>query len=235
MSFNQLIIQQSQSFSYRLKASDFELSRWRADKDSELLLGGRGTSLKIKIDGNWFVLRRYLRGGLMSRFLKDEYFWAGLRRSRPFQEHNVVEYALQHDLPVPEVLGYCVQKSGLFYRASILSRFIPNQGTLAAILDAHNMSDKNWLELGALIKRLHRVSIFHADLNANNILLGDDGRFYLIDFDKARIMPQKGAWTEHTLQRLLRSLDKIQLLRKNQGRAFHFNAHCWSLLLEGYK
>ena len=235
MSFNQLIIQQSQSLSYRLEASDFDLSLWLANKDSEFLRGGRGVSLKIKIDGSWSVLRQYLRGGLMSRFLKDEYFWAGLRRSRPFQEHKVVEYALRHDLPVPEVLGYCIQKSGLYYRASIMSRFISNQGTLAGILDVRNMADKNWLELGSLIKRLHRASIFHADLNANNILLGDDGRFYLIDFDKAKIMPQKGAWTEHTLQRLLRSLHKIQWLRKHQGRAFHFNAECWSLLREGYK
>ena len=235
MSFNQLIIQQDQSIGYRLQASDFDLSSWRGAENSESLSGGRGASQKIQINGGWYVLRQYLRGGLVARFIKDQYVWTGLIHSRPFVEVKAVECAIQHDLPVPEVLAYRVQKNGLLYRAAIITRFIPNQRTLARFLYTSQLADKNWRELGQLIRRLHRAHIFHADLNANNLLIGDDGQLYLIDFDKAKIMPQNGPWAEHTLQRLLRSLHKIQLFREQKNRPFHFNRDCWSLLLEGYK
>jgi 3-deoxy-D-manno-octulosonic acid kinase len=235
MSFNQLIIQQSPSIRRKLTALDFDLNSWRKDTGSVALAGGRGASQKVAIDGEWYVLREYLRGGMVARFLKDQYVWTGLTSSRPYQEDRVVRLAIAKALPVPEVAGYRIQKNGLFYRAAILSRYIDNQGTLADFISARTLAEENWFALGQLIRRLHQAAICHADLNANNILLTPDLSFYLIDFDKARVMPQTGRWATDNLQRLLRSLHKIQQSRLEQNQPFQFDSRCWQGLLDGYR
>ena len=235
MSFNQLIIQQSPSIRRKLSAQDFDLSRWRKRNESIALAGGRGASQKIKLEGDWYVLREYRRGGLVARFLKDQYVWSGVTRSRPYQEDQVVQLAIAKALPVPEVAGYRIQTNGLFYRAAILSRYIDNQGTLAEFISARTLAEENWFALGQLIRRLHQAGICHADLNANNILLTPDLSFYLIDFDKARVIQQMGNWAIHNLQRLLRSLHKIEKNRRSNDQPFNFSSGCWQSLLDGYK
>lgn len=49
------------------------------------------------------------------------------------------------------------------------------------------------------------VGVHHADLNAHNILLADDGAVYVLDFDRGRIRA-RGAWENNVLARLHRSL-----------------------------
>jgi len=233
MSFNQLIIKQSESISHQFRANDFDLSYWRPKKGTVELAGGRGASQKIVIDGESYVLRLYLRGGLIARFLHDQYIWTGLNRTRPFVEQQAVRHALKHNLPVPEVVAFSVQKNGLLYRASIISRYINNEGTLASFLYGHELAEKKWFELGQLIKSLHQANLYHADLNANNILIDDAGKFYIIDFDKARINIPPGDSAEKNVHRLLRSLIKIQKFRQEQKQPFHFDLKQWQYLLEG--
>ena len=234
MSFNQNIINQTDSIAYQLTAKAFDLSYWQSENGSVALSGGRGASQKILIDGQFYVLRHYLRGGLIARLLHDQYFWTGLHKTRPFLEQKAIEQALHHKLPVPEVVAFNVQKQGLFYRASIISRYINNQGTLASFLYDNELSDKLWFEIGKLIKRLHQANIFHADLNANNILINEAGEFYIIDFDKAEIISSMVASAEKNVQRLLRSLLKIQKFRGEQNLPFYFHLEQWQFLLEGY-
>ncbi len=235
MPFKQLIIKQIDSVKHPFNETDFNLAYWQSKKDSTELSGGRGASQKITIKRQCYVLRHYLRGGLIARFLYDLYLWTGLKQSRPYVEKEVVQIALQNNLPVPEVVAYCVQKKGLFYRASIISRFIKNEGTLATFLYDSELADSQWFELGKLIKRFHRADIFHADLNANNILLDEAGKFTIIDFDKAKIISPLGSLAQQNVQRLLRSLEKIQNIRKQQNLPFHFNQKQWAQLLTGYK
>ncbi len=235
MPINQLIIKQLETIDYQFTQRDFELSYWHTKNNSEALTGGRGASQKITIQRQFYVLRHYLRGGLIARFLRDQYLWTGLKNSRPYQEQQVTQHAFQKLLPVPEVVAFCVQKNGLFYRASIISRFINNSGTLAGWLFDSTLADQQWFELGGVIKRLHQADIFHADLNANNILIDDNGQFSIIDFDKAKIVSPLGTAADNNIQRLLRSLKKIQTSRHKQGLAFNFSLTQWQQLIEGYR
>ncbi len=235
MLFNQLIINQTNSVDHCFSEKDFELSFWHSQKNSVELTGGRGASLKIIIDGQFYVLRQYLRGGLIARLLKDQYFWTGLTRTRPYLELKAVQHAVEKKLPVPEVVAYQVYQQGVFYKASIISRYIDNEGTLASFLYENVLQDNQWFELGKLIRTLHQANLFHADLNANNILLDETGKFYIIDFDKAQIMRSMTTQGEKNIQRLLRSLQKIQTLRLQQNLPFHFDMMQWNHLLEGYK
>lgn len=235
MTFNQLIIKQDESLGCSLTEADFDLSTWSSREDSKPLAGGRGGSQRIKLAGQSYVLRQYLRGGLVSKLLHDSYCWMGLERSRPFVEQKAVIQALHNNLPVPAIAGYRIERTGLCYRAAIISRFIANKGTLASYLYENELSAQQWFELGALIKRFHLACLYHADLNANNILLGEDDGFYLIDFDKAKIMGKIGVWGEANLRRLLRSLDKIRMQREQQSQSFRFTSDNWQMLLKGYK
>lgn len=228
-------INQLESIKYPFSAEDFNLSYWRSKEDSHALSGGRGASQKIRIEDQHLVLRHYLRGGVIARFLYDQYVWTGLENSRPYQEKKVIQHALKHHLPVPEVIAFCLQRTGLFYRASIISRYIQNQGTLAGWLYEHALTEQQWRALGALIKRLHAAHIYHADLNANNILVDANGQFSLIDFDKAQIKSPLGSVAEENIQRLLRSLKKIQHARMQQQLTFNFEMSQWQYLLKGYR
>ena len=235
MMFDQLIINQQESPDVTLIEDDFDPGYWRSRDDSSPLAGGRGGSQMIVIGGQSCVLRQYLRGGLISRLLQDSYCWTGLSRSRPYREQLAIKVALLNELPVPRIVGYRIKRKGLRYRAAIISRYIENKGTLASFLYTSELSAQHWRELGELIRWLHRARIFHADLNANNILIGKDDGFYLIDFDKARIMSTAEGWGESNLNRLLRSLNKIQAQRQQQDLPFNFDSENWRELLDGYR
>ncbi len=64
--------------------------------------GGRGSISYIEVDGQQFVLRRYLRGGLPARVSRDRYLWLGEERTRPFQEFRLLAALLDRGLPGPE-------------------------------------------------------------------------------------------------------------------------------------
>ncbi len=235
MKYTPVIIRQVEDFPYRFSAADFDLERWSKTKDTEVLTGGRGASVKIMLIDQPCVLRKYLRGGWMQKLLVDRYFWIGLENSRPYRERKVIEHAVSHDLPVPPVLAYYIRRTGMFYRSSIISRFIDNQGTLAAYLTRHKLANDDWARLGRLIKQMHHAGIDHADLNCNNILVDDAMNFHLIDFDKASIKGSSGAWCDNNTERLLRSLRKVAALNHAQGQLFNFNAADWQAFVAGYK
>ena len=229
-----VFIQQDESFNHRFSEYDFDIAYWQQDPHTVQLTGGRGASYRIVVQGRALVLRHYLRGGMVAALLQDRYLWSGVSNSRPFREYVVIKHALQHQLPVPEVVAFMLRKNGLYYRAAIISRFIPNQGTLASWLYEQNLAHHDWQRIGRLIRRMHDAGIEHVDLNANNILVDMDMGFHLIDFDKAKIRKTQGGWTLDNLTRLLRSLHKIQNQRDSAGSAFHFNQQVWQSLLQGY-
>jgi predicted Ser/Thr protein kinase len=55
---------------------------------------------------------------------------------------------------------------------------------------------------------LHARGVHHADLNAHNLLLGETGAVYVLDFDRGRVRV-RGQWERRVLQRLQRSLAKV--------------------------
>ena len=229
------IIKQAEDLPRSLRETDFDIDYWQQRNSAQALDGGRGGSWRIDLDGQAAVLRRYLRGGAMAGLLGDRYLWLGLIQSRPWKEWHVVRHVVGRGLPTPPLIGYSIERSGLFYRAVLLSRFQPNLGTLAGVIEQGELDAGDWRELGGLIRRYHQAGVCHADLNANNILLGEDGDFHLIDFDKAELSPSRKHWREANLKRLRRSLCKISLQRQQEGQIFHFNEADWQELLAGYR
>lgn len=190
---------------------------------------GRGASYFISHDNQQWVLRHYQRGGLVARFLSDQYLWTGLEQTRPWREWKLLAQMLEIGLPVPVPIAAQVQRCGLFYSADILIERIPEAISLSRILQNDKLTKNQWQNIGLCIKRFHQQGIYHPDLNAHNILLRG-GDIYLIDFDKAE-QRTAGPWCQVNLQRLLRSLTKLA----NQYPCFAFSEKDWKILVGAYE
>ena len=192
---------------------------------------GRGKVCFFQHAGLKLVCRHYYRGGLMARFLKDWYFGRRLEHSRAFREWCLLRTLQKLALPVPVPVAAHVHQKGWFYQADLLTQALEQTETLADTLLQQPISDVLWRQVGRCIRRFHDANVFHADLNARNILLqGEDG-VYLIDFDRGSIRPGTSAWKQQNLQRLYRSLKKFQA----GYPTMYFSEQDWQHLQQGYE
>jgi len=188
--------------------------------------GGRGAAWVIRGGEEDWVLRHYRRGGLPARFLADTYIWNGLERTRPWREWRLLAELHSRGLPVPRPVAARVQRKGLGYRGDLITRRIPGARSLGELL-ATGHDAIPWKEVGACIRRLHEAGVWHADLNAHNVLLDQAGLVWIIDFDRGEWRTDYGHWRQSNMDRLQRSLRKLgtdpAVLRK-----------AWAALLDGY-
>lgn len=191
---------------------------------------GRGTTFFVQHQGRDFVLRHYQRGGLISKISKEKYIWLGLSFTRPWKEWSLLIKMLDKGLPVPIPAAIKVERRGLLYTADIMMHRIPNSRTLMQILMTDELAEGYWIAIGSVIRRFHEDGIYHADLNANNILVDEGGRCFLIDFDRCGIRKANLKWQHENLSRLKRSLNKFLV---NED-IFHFSEINWRSLLRGY-
>jgi 3-deoxy-D-manno-octulosonic acid kinase len=170
--------------------------------------GGRGGARIVPEHG--VVVRPYRRGGLPARWLHDTYFgW----RPRPFCELFVTAALQERGAPVVEVYGAAVE--WMFpgaYRGWLATRYITAARTLwewAAKPTPTKERAALWADIGKAVRRLHACGARHPDLNAHNILLGPTNDVVFIDFDRARIGDGRDCQRAADLDRLWRSLRKL--------------------------
>ncbi len=212
------------------RREQFDPDYWRQQPGFAAIDGGRGGSCQIEIDGRKAILRRYLRGGFIGNIFNDRYLWLGKTLARPWLEWGILERAREADLPVPEPLAACICRYGLSYRAALITAYVDDTETLTDRLARARLKLGSWQRLGGLIRRLHAAGIRHADLNSDNVLIDSRNRFYLIDFDKARLMKQLDDWQWRPLYRLQRSI-----VKRNQLRHLHYAEDDWQALMDGYQ
>lgn len=177
------------------------------------------------------VLKHYYRGGLVSTLIKDRYFGFNIENTRSFREWHLLKKMRSFDLPVPNAVAARVIKGLFFYQADLITQKIEDTKTLSDVLNEGSVSSEQWGRIGACIKLFHQKGIYHADLNARNILLNQEGEVYLIDFDNSYIRKGCASWKMSNLTRLKRSLKKFL---KNES-VFCFEEKDWSALIRGYQ
>ncbi len=171
---------------------------------------GRGAVVFFEAPFGACVLRHYRRGGLAARVSKDRYLWTGRERTRAFREFRLLTELAEAGLPAPAPLMARYQRSGMRYRADLITRQIPGVQTLAERLVANTLDAAVATTVGRTLADFHAEGVWHADLNANNVLVDAGGKVWLIDFDRCARRKPAMSWQLANLQRLWRSFDKLQ-------------------------
>lgn len=166
--------------------------------------GGRQAAWFVSGDFGQAVLRHYRRGGLMAHINQASYVWTGADTTRAFAEFQLLLFMKQAGLPVPQPLAATYTRCGLLYSAAILIQRIPAVQPLAKVLDAGNHQ-----AVADAVLAMHNAGVWHADLNAYNILVNDLGQVWLIDFDKGKRQFMTPKRRTNNLARLRRSLVKV--------------------------
>ena len=214
----------------QLQQEQFEARHWRQRPGYEVISSGRGGSIRMELDGRAAILRRYHRGGVVGKLLSDQYLWMGKTLSRPWREWKILQRARRAGLPVPEPIAASICRSGFWYRAALITAYLQDTETLTQRLERTELNPGCWHRIGLLVKRMHAAGIRHADLTSDNILVDSQDRFFLIDFDMARVMNRIDDWQWRPLYRFQRSMEK-----RNRNRKLHFDDDDWQALMDGYQ
>jgi 3-deoxy-D-manno-octulosonic acid kinase len=215
----------------RISEDRFEASGWLHAEPVVGALGsaGRGNTLFVGNVPRQFVLRHFLRGGLIGRIVRDKYAFNGEDKTRAFLEWRMLAKMADSGLRVPRPAAARYRRHGMFYTADLITVRIPGVRPLSDVIARQPQGDAFWLSLGASVYGFQAAGVYHADMNAYNLQIDDKGELWMLDFDRGRLM-QPGSWQQQTLRRLHRSLQKIRTLDPR----LHFSSDDWERFLEGY-
>ncbi|MDJ0700244.1 MAG: 3-deoxy-D-manno-octulosonic acid kinase [Woeseiaceae bacterium] len=189
---------------------------------------GRGNTMYVGNVPRQFVLRHYMRGGLVGKFNRDAYWFKGEDQTRPFLEWRILAKMADNGLRVPRPAAARYVRRGLFYTADIVTVRIPDVVPLSQHIEEARDAEF-WTLLGASVHQFHEAGVYHADMNAYNLQIDANERLWMLDFDRGRLR-QAGAWKQETLNRLHRSLQKIRSLNPR----LHYGEPDWEAFLQGY-
>ena len=167
--------------------------------------GGRGSAWFVETPCGPAILKRYSRGGMVAKLVADRYVFLGDSRVRSFREFTLLHILRELNLPVPKPLAaFCLLKFGTYRAALVTQRIAGARSLVDAILNGGDI----WQDLGARIAQFHLAGAHHSDLNAQNILINEQGELFLIDWDKGVLETGVGEWCAKVLDRLQRSVLK---------------------------
>ncbi len=185
---------------------------------------GRGTTWFVQTETLPAALRHYRRGGLFGKLVSDQYGFQSWQKTRSYQEYQLLEWLASQGVNVPRPIAARAVRSGLIYRADILSEKVANARDLVDILQQAPLSVERYQAIGQQIRKMHDAQVNHTDLNIHNILLDDQQRVWIIDFDKC--YQQEGEnWKASNWSRLKRSF-----IKEKAKRGIHWNESDWKAL-----
>jgi 3-deoxy-D-manno-octulosonic acid kinase len=166
-----------------------------------------------------WAVRHYARGGrIVSALLGDRYLKLG--RIRPYHETAASEAARGRGISTPRVMAAAYYPSGLFYRADLVTEFIPDSVDLVQTLfDSRRKGPGGAAEradalrsAGSLLRSMAEAGIHHRDMNARNVLLewrGATPTAHLLDLDRCEVESAGASSSLGAMhQRLRRSIRK---------------------------
>lgn len=190
---------------------------------------GRGNTMYVGNVPRQFVLRHFMRGGVVGKIVRDAYIWQGEDNTRSFAEWRMLAKMADKGLRVPRPAAARYRRHGLLYTADLITVRIPNVVPLSAAIARQPRSAEFWESLGKAVHEFHDHGVHHSDMSAHNLQIDDDGDLWMLDFDRGSLLPP-GPWRQRTLNRLHRSLQKIV----TQSPKLHYRPENWEQFLSGY-
>ncbi|MFT4993575.1 MAG: 3-deoxy-D-manno-octulosonic acid kinase [Paraglaciecola sp.] len=207
----------------------FEADYWQSQQGLSGSSRGRGITYFFKHESKEYVLRHYLRGGLVGKVLDDQYFFSGVSKTRAWRELHLLAQMRKLDLPVPRPVAAKISQGFAYYRADLIIERIPQARDVHQLLLHKPLDQGVWRNIGACIARFHQQQVYHHDLNIHNIMLDAGQQVWLIDFDKCEFKPGD-SWKEANLHRLERSLEKERSINQD----YHYPQDTMQYLRAGY-
>jgi tRNA A-37 threonylcarbamoyl transferase component Bud32 len=141
-------------------------------------------------------------------------------------------HARAHGVSTPAVIAGAVYPAGSwgragFYTADLVTELVPRARSLADILLGGAPGGPSALRrAGRLVRSLERAGILHRDMSAANVVLDEAGDAWVVDLDRALLRPGSGQVGAVMLERLERSLHKLdrthgRSLAPDERRALH--------------
>ena len=227
---NQSIILYDDRLMNEIDENIFETDFWKMDKEAQPQSMGRGTVYFVKIQSQPCVLRHYNRGGLVAKLTLDKYLWMGEHNTRSFKEWRLLNDMVKTRLPVPAPVAARYVRNGIYYKADIITREIPDIESLSDKLLGNSMTEQLWENIGECIAKFHNHGVFHMDLNVENIQIDQNNQVFLLDFDKGKVSEPLGRLSDLNLMRLRRSIAKVTQLKQ-----LAFPSSGWDKCITKYK
>ncbi len=220
-----------QSIINQISERQFTSDGWphAASVGGKLGSGGRGNTMYVGNVPKQFVLRHYVRGGLVGKLVRDRYMFNGEDNTRSFAEWRMLKKMVENNLRVPRPAAARYRRRGTLYTADLITVRLPGVRPLSSVIAVAAKGPAFWAGIGAAINEFHAAGVYHADMNAYNLQIDEQDRLWMLDFDKGRLRTP-GPWQQKTLGRLHRSLSKIQSLDPR----LNFTPADWEALLDGY-
>ncbi len=203
----------------------FEPEYWQQQDKVIGSAQGRGTTWFVQTENLSAALRHYRRGGLFGKLVEDSYLFSNWEQTRSYQEFTLLNTLITAGVNVPRPIAARAVKHGFTYKADLLSEKISNARDLVSILVEQPLPAEMYQKIGQEIKKMHDAQVNHTDLNIHNILIDDQGKVWIIDFDKC--FQQQGAdWKQNNLDRLKRSFEKEVIKRQIHWSEEQWHAIC---------
>tara|TARA_B100001750_G_C15450061_1_gene568421 strand:- start:723 stop:1184 length:462 start_codon:yes stop_codon:yes gene_type:complete len=146
--------------------------------------------------------------------------------------------ARSRGIPTPRIIAGTAERSGIFYRADLVTEWVPDTTDLTSALFtlSKNLSFQTaaLIAAGRLVSLLENKRILHADLNASNILLNKVNGVlaaHVIDLDRCQALsPTARAPVQLMRRRLERSLRKLEERYKDP-----LDKTLWAALYSSYE
>ena len=229
-------------WTHSVLSSGATLYDWASQHSTKEMLAGRGRVFIFPTAGSTenathWIVRHYQRGGILARHLDDRYLVT--RTPRPLKELQASVEARSRGIPTPRIIGGAAYRSGVFYRAELVTEYLPDVTDLASVVFGVNERNMAFCTTalhaaGKLVSLLEKERVAHADLNASNILVnqfGGTSSAHVIDLDRCRPLSSTArAPVKLMRRRLERSLKK---LAQRYGQPL--DEVLWVALRDGYE
>ena len=191
-------------------------------KDSKTVSrSGRGQTLLYSKDGRELVLRHYKRGGFFGKIVKDRFFIFENNAHRAFDEFKLLDYMLSRGLPVPKPVIARETRSTFSVTQDIVIERLNGYKDLSYVISKRELTEAEYTNIGKTLSLFFKENILHTDLNIRNILINEEGKVAIIDFDKSFCTKLSIDMKNSMINRLLRSFKKE--LTRDLTKKIYFN------------